>query len=177
MSRAASDVLRENERDPRPDRLRVVANIMVDARRFFLTRDGSPDWRGRTHAYREWAAEVTSNAGISPDRRSSVQAAIRYHTSAALRDRLDDDELRALGLKTESARELSAKRRERRSEILDVVTGAGPITDAAEILEALAMMEHALRRIDLAGMDPRTRRKARAALRDLSRGIEKTLGV
>lgn len=127
--------------------LREVAHALVEAREHFYTRDGSPDWTGRTHAYRAWNRELMGLANVPPGEIASLQASIRYHSGAALRERLDAEQLEALGLRADTPRERSVAKRERISETLNLVTGGSAIEDAEEVLAALKLILSALRRI------------------------------
>jgi hypothetical protein len=140
---------RVTERAHRADILRDAAAIMVEARAQFLTRDGDPDWRGQTHDYRVWFSDAADAAGLSGDARRMILDALRYHTSAALRDRLDAATINELGLRAETARERSAERRVAAAHILSLATGAGPIA-ADDVADAQALVRHLQRRIDAA---------------------------
>ncbi|WNN93673.1 hypothetical protein SEA_CALLINALLBARBZ_23 [Arthrobacter phage CallinAllBarbz] len=138
--------LRPEGRDT--DDLRAVARAFVEARAHFYTPKGDPDWTGRSHAYREWVREVMSSAHVPPSDLASLQAAIRYHVGAALREVLDAEQLADLGLRSDTPRERSVQKRERISETLNLVTGGAALTTPSEILAALAVVEATLRRIE-----------------------------
>ena len=134
--------------------LRDVASDFVDAREHFFTKEGEPDWRGRTYAYRRWVRETMSLANVPPETIHATQAAIRYHVGNVLRDRLDHQTVEALGLLSESPRERSVEKRERHSAVLSVFGGGGPLSEG-ETVFALMTMEATLARItpeSLAGM-------------------------
>ena len=129
--------------------LRTVAGAFVSAREHFFTREGLPDWLGRTYVYRTWVREVMSAAHVPGETMSSLQAAIRYHTGNILRDRLDAETLEDLGLQSASPRARSVEKRERYSETLSIFSGGAELADTQEILSALRMMEGALRRVSI----------------------------
>ncbi|WIC90177.1 hypothetical protein SEA_VROOMVROOM_27 [Arthrobacter phage VroomVroom] len=170
--RAAVRALRRYLIDGKTEDLREVAENFVDARAYFYNKDGSPDWLGRTYAYRRWVRETTTMSNVPGNELSTVQAAIRYHAGNVLRERLDADQIEALGLKPESPRERSVAKRAAQSEILSVFGAGGPeITDAEEILSVAEMIQHALDRVSgeaLALMATESRRKARRTLRAIA---------
>src|SRR5690606_21767333 len=91
----------------------------------FTRPDGSPDWNGRSHAYRLRIRDLYSRAGITGEEMTSLQAAVRYHVSAVLRDRLDEDTLKEYGLISKTARERSRDRHHERSAILRALQSGG----------------------------------------------------
>jgi hypothetical protein len=135
----------------RTGHLRDVATAFVEARQHFFTKDGDPDWLGRTYTYRTWVGDTMTLANIPREDVSSLQASIRYHTGNVLRDgRLDEETLADLGLRSESPRERSLEKRSAHSATLSIFGGGGAaITDGDELLSALRMVEGALRRVDL----------------------------
>jgi len=148
--------------------LRDTAAAFVNARDQFYTREGTPDYLGRTYAYRRWVREVFSKANVPGDEQNSLQSAIRYHTGNLLRDRLDADQIEALGLKHSSPRQRSTEKRERTSETLSLF-GAGPaVTDADDVVQAVELFNTFLRRVHPATLDAPTRRRVAAALRGLA---------
>lgn len=138
----------------RTGHLRDVATAFVEAREHFFTKDGTPDWLGRTYVYRSWVSETMSLANIPADAISSLQASIRYHTGNVLRDgRLDEETLSALGLRSESPRERSLEKRSAHSATLAIFGGGGAaIKGHEDLLGALRLIEGALRRVDLSAV-------------------------
>jgi hypothetical protein len=132
--------------------LRAAAEASVAAREHFFTADGEPDWLGRTHAYRTWSREMFTRAGVDPTELTKLQSSVRYHVSAALRERLSEDVREDLGLRAETARERSAERHGKNVEVLSIFGGGGAIQDAATVAKALRMMDAALHRVDPAGL-------------------------
>lgn len=162
LHNAAVDALKAYQTGPendRTDHLRAVARHVVAARPHFFTKDGEPDWLGRTYAYRRWIREVMTLANVPASDTSTVQAAVRYHTGAALRAKLTPEQLEDLGLRVESPRERSALKREAYNATLAIFSGGGAeLTDPEEIVAALRTMEAVLRRI----VPPTSRRDASA---------------
>lgn len=166
----AAELLRQYSRSDAPEAqtatLREVANVLVDARSRFYAADGTPDWRGRTYAYRRWVGEVYGEANLDAGDVSSVQAAVRYHVGNALRERLDSTTLEDLGLRSAGPRERSVEKRQRQAEVLARLMG-GPITDPGEALEALHIVQRLLDRLDanaVKGLDAASRKDAREVL-------------
>ncbi|AYN58506.1 hypothetical protein HOU70_gp25 [Arthrobacter phage Liebe] len=155
----------------RTARLRETAQAFVAAREFFFTREGLPDWLGRTYAYRRWVREVMDLARVPADDLPTIQSAVRYHTGNVLREHLDPDTLDALGLKHSSPRERSVEKRERNSGTLSLFGGGAAITDPDDVVRAAALVETFLRRLDLAGSPKGDRRRAAEALRDLCKHV------
>jgi hypothetical protein len=163
IQRVAIDCLRAYMRggDEKTTHLREAATAFVDAREHFFTPEGQPDWLGRTGAYRRWVRETFTLASVPNEDRATVQAAIRYHTGNILRDgRVDADTLEDLGLRAESPRERSTEKRIAQTATLSIFSGGQEITDGAQIVSALHLMEVALRRVSVdavGGMDAATR--------------------
>lgn len=133
----------------RTRRLRDTAEAFVGAREHFFTRDGDPDWLGRSFAYRSWIRETMALAGITGADLSTIQAAIRYHTGNVLRNRLDPDTLEDLGLRSAGPRERSAEQRERVNASLSLFAGGQALSDPADVMTALRTIESTLRRVDM----------------------------
>lgn len=167
----AADTLRKSftgSDAERTDYLRAVAADFVAAREHFYTKEGEPDWHGRTYAYRTWVREVMSLGGVPADVLASTQAAIRYHVGNILRDRLDDDQIEALGLRKESPRERSVEKRERTSSALALVSGGQAIESLEDITAAASAVVGILRRINVSGLTGARRKAAVSALQDVS---------
>lgn len=137
----------EEGSEERTEALRETAAALVDARALILTRDGIPDWRGRTHAYRQHVREAMEEAGVPLDIRPTAQAAIRYHISALLRERVDAETLEDLGLRRETAKERGISYRRAARQRSSLVGAGAPIEDPAAIAEALRAVSLSLRRI------------------------------
>lgn len=182
IQKAATDAIYHSLGAPdtaRTDLLREAARQFVDAREHFYTKEGDPDWLGRTHAYRLWVREVMSEAHVPGEEVTSLQAAIRYHSGNMLRDRLDDDTLDALGLKKSSPRERSVEKRERTSSTLNLFGGGAEISDPEDIVRACALIEAALKRVNaatVAGLPAKERRATRAALLRVAERAEALAG-
>lgn len=168
IQREAVAAIRRHLVNPSTSDLRVIAAAFVDARAYFYTRDGDPDWRGRTAAYRRWVREVMGTANVPAAEVATLQAAVRYHTGNLLRERLDPDELADLGLRAEGPRERSIEKRARTAETLDLFGGGAPLDDADDMREAVRLMTLSLRRFRLAALADGERRAVGGGLRELS---------
>lgn len=151
----------------RTDHLRNVATSFVDAREHFYTKEGEPDWNGRTYAYRTWVREVMSRANVPADLLTSTQAAVRYHVGNILRDRLNDEQLAELGLRKESPRQRSVEKRERTSSALALVNGGEALESLEDVQEAAAAIIGILKRVNVQELTGQRRKAAEAALRDV----------
>ncbi|GAB1326957.1 hypothetical protein [Streptomyces sennicomposti] len=70
------------------------------------------DWLGRSHEYRQLAAEVYRQAGVTDkDQLTRLQAAVRYHAGNMVRRQLTTREVRSLGLLETSPLERQQDRR------------------------------------------------------------------
>lgn len=151
--------------------LRSLAGVLVAAREHFSRDDGTPDWKGRTYAYRTWVREVYGDAGFPTDELPTVQAAVRYHIGAALRERLDDDTLREYGLIERSPRERSQDRRAEKSALLSAFSAREHNGGA---LLALSAAYHLIERLQVEDLDSLGDREAGVAeetLADLERRV------
>lgn len=129
------------------DAMRQCAELVIDAREQFLTRDGDPDWRGQTYAYRQWYGDAFSLANVAPADTHRVQAALRYHVGNVLRERLDDEQLEALGLGTKSPRERSVDKRNREADVLRFFNGGPVLTDGEDIRKVFDFVALAVNRV------------------------------
>lgn len=155
----------------RTERLRDTARAFIAAREHFFTREGTPDWLGRTYAYRRWVREVMDAAHVPQDDLPTIQSAIRYHTGNMLREYLDPETLDALGLKHSSPRERSIEKRERNSGTLNLFGGGATITEADDVVQAVALVETFLRRLDMSAAPIAERERAAASLKTLCKHI------
>lgn len=114
LTRAATRALRKAVNSEGADRtrlLRQVADLLVDLRALYTDSDGEPDWRGKSYAYRDAVRAIYAGAGLSADTNDSTKTALRYHIGNVLRERLDEDTLKAVGLSALDPRDRQAKRR------------------------------------------------------------------
>jgi len=152
----------------RTEILHAVAGAFVDAREYFFTREGEPDWQGRTHAYRSWVRKTMTLAAVPAEELATLQAAIRYHTGNIVRERLSADELEDAGLSAHGPRDRAAALRERQVELLHLIDGGAMIGDPAQIETLSALILRALRRVDadaVASLPSRERAALAAELR------------
>jgi hypothetical protein len=149
--------LQAEDSEDKTKALKQTATLFVKARAHFFTKEGEPDWMGRTYAYRQWVREVMETAGVDRADVTSLQSSLRYHSGSALREILPDETREDLGLVEQSPRERSREKRGRQLEAIQVFSGGGQeITDVEEILTAGNMMIVALRRVSLEGVNALT---------------------
>jgi hypothetical protein len=181
---AAVTALRNYKAGPESQKttnLRTVAEAFFDAREHFFTPEGTPDWKGRTHAYRVWVRETMRTADIQKGELTTVQAAIRYHVGNVVRERMDDGALMDLGLSKSSPRERSVEKRGRNSEILAIFgAGGAEIATPEEVLLTVRSIGVALARIsqaELAGMGARRREEIRESLETVQERVNELVAV
>src|SRR5690606_40136011 len=108
---AAADALRQAVADQTPERMRAVADALVQLRSMCVTADGEVDWLGKGRQYRRAVADVYLLAGVHPTDRNRVASAVRYHIGSALRAQLTASECYSLGLHLDTPRTRQAQRR------------------------------------------------------------------
>lgn len=158
----------ETERTPI---LRAIAECFVDAREHFERPDGSPDWKGRTHAYRMWVRDTVTDAGVPKEEHATVQSAVRYHVGNVLRERLDEETREEYGLIQRSPRERSADRRESRTAILQALTSRDLSGGALMSLTAAHAVLNKVEPKDLDELEGHALTVADAALTELERKV------
>ena len=162
---------RASTKEERTPLLRDLAETLVDARHHFERADGSPDWKGRSYAYRVFVREVYEEARISRDEQATVQAAVRYHVSNVLRERLDADTLAEYDLQPEGSRERSQERRETKAALLSAFTGRDFHGGTLLALQTAYTLLARVTPRDMDGLDPRSREIAEAALAELAQRV------
>lgn len=176
----AAKALSESRQAPSRERaalLREAAEGFITAREHFFDRAGEPDWKGRTHAYRQWIQEAMSIAHVPPEETATLSAAVRYHSGNVLRERLDDETLEDLGLRKASPRERSIEKRERHAETLSIFGGGGAeITDVDEILAALRSMKVVLVRVNTSSLTKAKRRTVAEAVAEVVEAAKRIAG-
>jgi hypothetical protein len=160
--------------DERTPLLKTAAEAFVSAREYFFTKEGEPDWLGRTFAYRRWVREALSLANVPVDEVSRIQGAIRYHTGSVLREHLTPEQVEDLGLRDVTPAERSVEKRARQSEVLSIFSAGPALDDADAILAALHLTAIALRRVSTDAVQalPAVRRKE---LRESVKAVEAQL--
>ncbi|WP_191480130.1 hypothetical protein [Nocardioides ochotonae] len=172
MVKALREYLRKDEADRTPD-LRMIAALTVLAREAIPQADGEPDWRGRTHAYREWISEAYRDAGIYGEDARKIQSAARYHVGVALRDYLDADTLADYGLAQASPVDRARTHRRVRAQTAHALSDAGgPGLKLGAALSILTDLDPAA----LAALPPEDQATARGALADLERRVAALIG-
>ena len=165
-----SDASRATD-ETRTPLLRTAAGLLVSAREFFKNDKGEADWNGRTYAYRQWARDVYSDAGIVGEELPATQAAVRYHVSNVLRERLDEDELANRGLLKQGGRERRNERRRQQDAVLSALTSRDLQGGAMLAVSAAWTVLSKVDGKDLDDLSPEARKTADAALADAERII------
>lgn len=159
--------------DPgRTELLREVARLSVDLREHFVTPSGEPDWTARTWEYRNFLTDRYTDAGLSKDEARTIQAAVRYHVSKYVRERLAPEQVTALGLRPETSVDRSREQRDARRALLNAARHGllptdGEAPSSADVLRALAGALLILQRVEssaVSGMSELDRVQARAVL-------------
>lgn len=144
--------------------LRDLAEILVAARGHFYTAEGTPDWAGRTYAYRMWVREVYSAANVPPAQRTALQSATRWHIGTIVRERVPSEQLEAVGLDPKSPRERNVDARALRATARTLI-GPGPeITDAEDLVAVAELFDVTLRRIPSGTLSTLSAAEQRAVL-------------
>ena len=126
--------------------LKQVAKHLVDLRERFLTEAGTPDWAGRTYAYRMAVGEIYSRSAVPKSDLAPITATIRYHVGNILRERLSEEELADAGLGAESPRERAQQHRREQSALVALFSrnesagGESPIDTLRSIAAASALL-------------------------------------
>ena len=160
------------DQDTRTPIVRQLAEVIVDARSRFLNDESEPDWKGLTHAYRTWLHDVYTAANFSKDDTVNVQAAVRYHVGAVLRQRLDKRTLRRLGLLKQTPKERSKERRLGRTAVINALTGRHMTHGGLLALSAAYTMLSNVTDEDFADLPRRDREAVAVALDDIARRVE-----
>lgn len=94
------------ETDPvsRTVTLKQLAALLVDLRSLY-TRNGMPDWSGRSFEYRAQVSWIMNSAGLLDEDRAKIIGLLRYHVGNELRERVPEEELLAAGLKAASPKQ------------------------------------------------------------------------
>ena len=152
----------------RTDDLHAAANVVVEARsEYFLTADGSPDYGGRSYAYRQWYGSVVDTLNLSDSDRRKLLGNMRFHVGNALREALSPEELREAGLLVESPVKRGKRNYENRSAPYRVVTSHTKLSSEEEIHKVSELIEKLSRRLDPSEMAESSRSELEKAVRHL----------
>lgn len=170
----AATLLRKYRRASDGDRTRILrelADVLVSIRGLFTRPDGTPDWKGRSYAYRVFIRDLYGDAGYQKDEMHTVQAAVRYHLGTSLRERLDADTLTEYGLVPLTPRERSRDHRVNRTATLSALTARDLHGGALLAISAAYTVLSRLEPRALDDLDDRERAVAADTLRDLERRV------
>ncbi|BDZ52852.1 hypothetical protein GCM10025867_50930 (plasmid) [Frondihabitans sucicola] len=107
-------VVSENQRTAT---YREIAGLLIDARATFPRADGSPDWLGRTYAYKQFVGSIYRASIEGMAAMVTIPANIRYHVGNVIRERLDAETIEQYGLDENNPRQRALEgRRQHRTE-------------------------------------------------------------
>lgn len=166
---------------------RALAERLVSLRMLYPDKEGRPDLRGRNPEYREAASLIYEKAGFDTGKANTVQAAVRYHASPIVRERLremaEGDEQRYLelceyyGINPQSAVEQATARRKATSTRLPALRL--PEDDAAVAWQGAVQYAHkaleAPGEIDPEKLSDDERESLRRELKTVRERVEETL--
>lgn len=154
-------------------RAKQIAEALVEARAHFETRDGTPDYLGRSYAYRTWVSDTLEAAGVPKGDRASLQSIVRYHVSPLLRERYGA-EVTKLGLEEGDLKERQRRARERDARIVSIFSGGGELTEVEDALLVANLSRLAVNRVS--GV-PKSDKSGAAQVRDAFENLEKAVGA
>lgn len=142
LQQKLTDVLRQGD-------LHAAAELIVKARQnHFITADGSPDYGGRSYAYRQWFADAVNALNLPNKERMKLLGRLRFHAGNELRSVVPASELKSAGLLTVSPVQRGKQNYEQRSAPYRVLRGGRRITDADEVAEVCKVLSALAKRID-----------------------------
>lgn len=159
----AVSLLKEYLRAPVESRTRIIRELgetLIETRAQFERPDGSPDWTGRTHAYRRAIREMYDDAGIGERDRAQIQGAVRFHIANILRERLTEEQLAEYSLLPRGPHDRDRDNRSTKSAIVAAVS-AREVHGGA--LLALSAAYSLLSKLDLDDLDALSQREAGVA--------------
>ena len=122
--------------------LESCAPLIYEARGdHFTDAYGTPDWRGRAWAYRQWYGDALGAADIPPGDRARLTTAVGYHVANYLRERLDPETLEAIGVSPYTPRQRKQLYDRRRSQLVRGMTGQRTGDGSADGLARLKAIE------------------------------------
>lgn len=137
----------------RTDLLKEAAENIVALRARFTLDDGRPDWSGRSAGYREVIRSIYDGAFIPKDYRDTLQSALRYHVGNLVRERVAEDELRAVGLTSPAPKERLARNREVVFALAASAGGQSVLRNPVEAVARSVVILEAIRREDVEALD------------------------
>lgn len=143
-----------NDKYEKAEAIKELSELLLQLRGEFTTEDGSPDWTGRTYAYRNAVRELFSFSGVPRERTIKMQALTRYHMGNMLRAQLGPDELESLGLLVESPNERSNDKRRARMDVVRAVRGQDQELEPELALHAAEQLLRRLRLSIVQNLEP-----------------------
>lgn len=150
-----------------------AAGLLAEVRiNHFMSNDGSPDYQGRSWAYRTWFGELLDSLNLSADDRTKLQGRLRFHTGNALREKVPAEELEAHGLKRVSPMQRGKANYEQRSTPHRILRSGQRLSSNEELEDVTEILEGLARRIDTNNADPRTIKRLKKVVHELGYVIQ-----
>jgi hypothetical protein len=149
-----------------------VAEALVDARELIQTREGEPDYRGRSNAYRTFVTEALDQAGVPRGDRPSLQSNLRYHVSPILRQR-HPNIAEELGINPDSFAERARRRADRDGHIVSLFSGGSELDEVEDVLLVANLARLAVSRVS--GV-PRASSVDKLLVQDAYSSLEQAVG-
>ena len=152
----------------RANELREAARWVVQARsEHFLTKEGLPDYSGRSWAYRTWFSDVTNSLNLPDPERARLMARLRFHVGNHLRDEVREEELSEAGLLAVSPVERGRRYFERRSSPYRIISSDKRLYSDAEIEEVCEILHRISTRLDINKISKSSLHELQAAVEDM----------
>lgn len=130
-----------------------ASEALVELRLLYTNRDGMPDLGGSSFEYRQAVGQGLSDAGVTPETRPKVLAALRYHVGNRLRERFTADELADYGMLAKKPAERQQAERAHLASIVRVATNPrAEVTEPDDVVSALQMAVQILNNVTLTGL-------------------------
>ena len=131
--------------------VRRGAEVIIELRRQFLNKNGLPDLRGDTFAYRSAVRDALTEANIPMEDRGNLMSALRYHVGQTIREGLTDDEIQEAGFKVSSPKERQKVDRLSKAKVVRAIHKGEEITDPDDVMRALRSCANQLENMRFTG--------------------------
>ena len=149
-----------------------AARWVVQARsEHFLTKEGLPDYSGRSWEYRSWFSDVTNSLDLSDLERSRLMSRLRFHVGNHLRNEVREEELAEAGLLKVSPAQRGKRNYEHRSLPYRIITSGRKLTTDEEIAQVTEILYSLSVRLDTSKVSKATRHELKETLADLAKRI------
>ena len=152
--------------------MREAARWVVQARsEHFLTKEGLPDYSGRSWEYRSWFSDVTNSLNLPDPERARLMSRLRFHVGNRLRDEVREEELADAGLLKVSPAQRGKSNYEHRSLPYRIVTSGKKLTTDEEIAQVTEILYSIGVRLDTSNVSDDVRNELKATVADLSKRV------